>query len=113
MKSGLLLLLLYYFDLLTEVFRPLPDPVIETHPTPVSIERGKSADFCCISRGEGISYTWYKNDRPIKGKRGRKLEIMSVTIEDEALYHCVVGNGTLTVCSRKAKLSVGEFYRTG
>ena len=59
------------------------------------------------SIGDGpIYYQWYKNNVPINGQIYSNLNFDSVTMNDEALYYCVVKNTCATLETNKTKLVI-------
>jgi len=86
----------------------LLDPVsIQTQPTSLDLCLGESATFNVAMTGSGpFNYQWQKDGVPIVGETTPSLVLDNLTIEDEAVYNCLIENTCNQVLSDSATLSL-------
>ena len=97
-----------------EVEVPLPQPVITTQPSNVSVAAGNRVTFKVTATGEGLSYQWYCRSSA-SGKwnalntNSAKTATLSITTnanQDGYQFYCAVTNEAGTVDSNAATLTV-------
>ncbi|MGP1665146.1 MAG: immunoglobulin domain-containing protein, partial [Rhodanobacter sp.] len=82
-------------------------PVIQTHPTSVTVGTGDSASFSVAANGSGpLLYQWRANGNPIAGAVGATLNLPSVSLVDKARIDVVIWHGLSSVISQPADLNV-------
>ena len=84
-------------------------PVFVTQPTPSTLTAGAgdSATFQALASGSGtLTYQWRKNATPLDGKTSPTLTLTNLQPGDAGNYTVAVTNGTETVISNPAVLTV-------
>ncbi len=76
----------------TWLFTTAPaNPVVLTDPAGMTVAAGHPANLF-IEHLNGASFQWYQDGVPVPGETATTLDIASVQLGDEGLYHCVVMN---------------------
>ena len=84
-------------------------PVFVTQPTPATLTSGvgQSATFQALASGSGtLTYQWRKNGTPLDGKTSPTLTLTNLQTSDAGNYTVAVTNGTDTIISNPAVLTV-------
>ena len=88
-------------------------PVIQEPPknqTLALVFDNETVSFNCAASGEGLSYTWHRQDLELPysatGNTTNILVISGVRVEDSGNYQCIVSNRFGTVSSDYASLNV-------
>lgn len=80
---------------------------ITTQPTNVIVNEGSPASMRVAASGSGtLSYQWYFGGTAISGATLSSLSTTAATLADAGQYYCVVRNGTTSVRSNTATMSV-------
>lgn len=86
---------------------PNEDPVqIRTQPRDDVVREGRNAYFRVYARGDNLKYQWYKDGKELAGETDRRLRVDDVTMSEVGEYYVKVYNGSSSVISNKAKLTL-------
>jgi hypothetical protein len=78
-----------------------PDPLATLHPVSQTVDAGSPVTLS--AGGENVeSYQWYRQGILLSGKTSATLDIPSLGIADEGVYHCVISNAVGSVESNPA-----------
>ena len=89
-------------------------PTFITQPEDIAAEIGEHATFHAEATGTNVSYQWeYSTDNganwiEMEGETGTEITVEVSNDTDGNLYRCVAGNGTESIASEPAKLSVSK-----
>jgi hypothetical protein len=81
-------------------------PLITTHPHRTAVPVGKDATFSVAASGSGLNYQWQFNGADINGATGSSHTVAGVDAADAGNYAVVVSNGSGSVSSSAATLTV-------
>ncbi len=84
-------------------------PVVVLNPEPRTVQVGDSASFLAVGMGSlPLTYQWLKDGAPVSGATGTTLSLTSIQKLDEADYSLAFSNGSGSVTSLVAHLTVYE-----
>ncbi len=81
-------------------------PSITTQPQNRNVGVGGNTSFSVSATGPLLSYQWQLNDAPIAGATASTLTLTSVQLGDAGAYSVIVSNGSGTITSSNATLTV-------
>lgn len=80
---------------------------IASHPQSASLIEGSNLNLGVAATGVGnLSYQWYKNNQIINGAQNSTYVVNNVSIADTGKYYVTITNGTTTINSNVAQVSV-------
>lgn len=85
---------------------PVTVPVISTQPVGQAAIAGASVTLSVTAAGGSLSYQWFRNGWPVTGATDSTLTIGVVGAADVGAYVVLVSNGTTSVASQPAVLTV-------
>lgn len=86
-----------------------PAPVFRLHPRSRSVPAGSSL-VLSASALPATSYQWLRNGSPLPGANQPTFALQPLTSYDDATYHCVASNGSLSTSSAPATVTVIHNY---
>ena len=93
-------------------------PLVSVHPESLSVKEGKRAVFSVTGSGEGLTYAWqYSTDGGATWKNSTAKRAASISFTAKAsfngrLYRCAVSDGSATVYSDSARITVSGLVIT-
>jgi hypothetical protein len=81
---------------------------IQTQPLSRTVNPGETLSFSVAATGQGtLTYRWRKNGTTIEGATGTSFQLTNVAkAANEGTYDCVISNGSSTVTSSAATLTI-------
>lgn len=95
----------------TGKFTPTPvsitqDTLVQDPPGADTLEGTTLSLYAAASGGQPLAYQWQKNGKDIPGAIRNSYTISSATVSDSGAYHLVVTQGTKTVVSKDATITI-------
>lgn len=88
-------------------------PFIYRNPGSLTIRPGAKASFTInVFSPYETQIQWHKDNAPLPGKTGYRLDLHDVTAADEGLYHAVATSSQSSLVSNKARLTVDSSAST-
>lgn len=80
---------------------------IVTQPAGTRVVPGANVALEVLAAGDGpLTYQWFKNGQPLRGQNNATLRLDNVSPEDAGAYTVVVSNGTGSIESEPARVSI-------